>query len=62
MDANKTSISYCTHKRGITDIIDRGKVEFPEQQSRAQPETVRGLLDFPKVNNVGFARAVQCNN
>ena len=36
------SISYRTHARAITDIIDRGKIRLPEQWLRAQPETVRG--------------------
>ena len=42
-------ISYCTHTRTITDITDGGKVGLPEQRSRAQPETVRGQPDFPRV-------------
>ena len=48
------SISYCTHAKAITDIINRGKVGLPEQRSRAQPEIVRGYSDFPKVYNVGY--------
>ena len=43
-----TSISYCPHARALTDINDRGKVELPEQRSRAQPETVRGQTAFPR--------------
>ena len=35
-------VHYYTHVRAITDIIDHGKVGLPEQQLRAQPETVRG--------------------
>ena len=41
-------ISYCPHARALTDINDRGKVELPEQRSRAQPETVRGQPTFPR--------------
>ena len=42
------SISYCPHVRALTDINDRGKVELPEQRSRAQPETVQGQPTFPR--------------
>ena len=34
--------------KGLTDINDRGKVELPEQRSRAQPETVREQPAFPR--------------
>ena len=44
--------SWCNHvisiSRALTDINDRGKVELPEQRSRAQPKTVRGQLAFPR--------------
>ena len=36
------SISYCTHTRAITDIVDRRKVVLSKQRSRAQPEIVQG--------------------
>ena len=42
------SVSYCPHARALTYINDRGKVELPEQRSRAQPETVRGQPTFPR--------------
>ena len=48
---HRFSISYCPHARALTDINDRGKVELPEQRSRAQPETVRGQPAFPRSVN-----------
>ena len=52
------SISYCPHARALTDINDRGKVELPEQRSRAQPETVRGQPTFPRSSMSVNARVV----
>ena len=40
------------HNLALTDINDLGKVELPEQRSRAQPETVRGQPAFPEVIKV----------